>query len=76
MMAQELYQIRVRGHLDQQWSGWFDGLTISNVERGEAIISGAIVDQAALHSVLMKIRDLGLPLISVNPVVTQKPEEK
>ena len=59
------YRIRVKGHLDGRWSEWFDGLVISNVEGGEAVLSGEIVDQAALHGVLNKVRDLGLPLIAV-----------
>ena len=67
-MAQEHYHIRVKGHLDQCWSTWFDGFTITNVENGEAILSGPLVDQAALHGVLMKVRDLGLPLIAVHRV--------
>lgn len=68
LMTQDKYQIRVKGHLGQEWSAWFDGLTISNVERGEAILAGFIVDQAALFGVLLKIRDLGLPLLAVNRV--------
>ena len=71
-MAQELYLIRVKGHLGQQWNEWFDGFTITNVEHGEAIISGINVDQSALHSVLMKVRDLGLPLLGVNRVVADE----
>ena len=67
-MAQDRYQIRVKGHLGQEWSAWFDGLTIANVEQGEAILSGIIVDQAALFGVLLKIRDLGLPLLAVNHI--------
>ncbi len=67
-MTHEQYYIRVKGHLDQCWNDWFDGFTITNIENGEAILSGAIVDQAALHGVLMKVRDLGLPLIAVNRV--------
>jgi hypothetical protein len=65
-MAQEAYLIRVKGHLGQQWNDWFDGFTIANVEHGEAIISGINVDQAALHGVLAKVRDLGLPLLGVS----------
>ncbi len=67
-MAQPQYHIRVKGHLDQRWSDWFDGLTITNAPNGEAILSGTIVDQAALHGVLMKVRDLGLPLLAVSLV--------
>jgi hypothetical protein len=61
-----VYAIRVKGHLDGRWSEWFDGLTIANVEDGEALLSGEIVDQSALHGVLNKVRDLGLPLIAVS----------
>jgi len=68
-MTQEQYRIRVKGHLgQQQWSDWFDGLTITNTESGEAVLSGTIVDQAALHGILIKVRDLGLPLIEVHCV--------
>ena len=60
-----VYEIRVKGHLDGQWSEWFDGLAIANVEDGIAVLSGEIVDQSALHGVLNKVRDLGLPLVAV-----------
>lgn len=63
-----VYEIRVKGHLDWRWSEWFDGFTIANVENGDAILSGEIVDQAALHGVLNKVRDLNLTLISVTGV--------
>jgi len=59
------YQIRLKGHLDSRWSAWFDGMTISNEENSEAVLRGPLADQAALHGVLIKIRDLGLPLIAV-----------
>jgi hypothetical protein len=59
------YEIWVKGHLDGRWSEWFDGLQITNLENGEAMLSGEIVDQAALHGVLAKVRDLGLPLVAV-----------
>ena len=68
MMVQERYQIRVKGHLGKQWRDWFDGLIITNVEQGEAILCGSLPDQAALHGVLEKIRDLGLPLLAVNRI--------
>jgi hypothetical protein len=61
-------EIRVKGHLNSSWSDWFDGMTITNVENGDALLSGPILDQAALQGALKKIRDLGLPLISVNQV--------
>jgi hypothetical protein len=60
-----IYHIRVAGHLDSHWSAWFDGLTIANEPNGEAVLSGAVADQAALHGLLSKIRDLGLPLLAV-----------
>ena len=63
-----VYEIRVKGHLEDHWSEWFDGLEITNLENGEALLSGAIVDQAALHGVLAKVRDLGLPLVAVRGV--------
>jgi hypothetical protein len=59
------YQITITGHLDTHWSAWFDNMTISNEADGEAILYGLLIDQAALHGVLIKIRDLGLPLIAV-----------
>ena len=59
------YMIRVKGHLDQQWCEWFDPLTITNIENGEALLAGDLIDQPALHGVLAKVRDLGLPLIGV-----------
>ena len=68
-MAQEQYLIRVKGHLGQQWDEWFDGFTITNVDQGEAILCGNNVDQAALHGVLVKVRDMGLPLLGVSRVV-------
>jgi hypothetical protein len=61
-----VYEIRVKGHLDLRWSEWFDGLEITNLENGEAALSGDIVDQAALHGVLTRVRDLGVPLVGVN----------
>jgi hypothetical protein len=60
-----VYEIRVKGHLDQRWSEWFDGMTINNKANGDAIISGPLVDQAALHSMLIKVFNLNLTLISV-----------
>ena len=59
------YEIRVKGHLDRRWAEWFSPLSITNVENGEAMLAGELVDQAALHGVLIRIRDLGLPLIAV-----------
>ena len=59
------YEIRVKGHLDARWSAWFDGLDLSRGPDGVTVIQGVIADQAALHGVLQKIRDLGLELVSV-----------
>ena len=64
----DTYQIRVRGHLSSRWAEWFDGLTIENQPNGEALISGPVADQAALHGLLVKVRDLNLPLLSVNRI--------
>jgi hypothetical protein len=61
----EDYRIQLKGHLDSRWSAWFDGMTISNEANGEAVLRGPLADQAALHGVLIKIRDLGLPLLAV-----------
>ena len=60
-----VYQIRVTGHLGREWSDWFDGLSITLEDNGETLLSGPVVDQAALHGLLRKVRDLGLPLLAV-----------
>jgi hypothetical protein len=60
----ERYEIRLRGHLDSRWATWFDGLSVSNEDDG-TIIGGPVADQAARHGLLQKVRDLGLPLVSV-----------
>jgi len=67
------YEIRVKGHLDARWAAWFDGLTLTNGSDGTTIIRGPVADQAALHGLLPKVRDLGLPLISVNHVAPGQP---
>lgn len=59
------YEIRLTGHLDPHWTAWFDGLTVGRETDGTTVISGPIADQAALHGVLQRVRDLGLPLVSV-----------
>jgi hypothetical protein len=74
-VRQEVYQIVVKGHLDSEWSDWFDGLTITLVDNGETILSGPVVDQTALHGVLIKIRDLGLPLLSLTRIETGRENE-
>jgi len=58
-------EIRVKGRIDERWSEWFDGLTITHTDQDETILSGTVVDQAALYGLLAKLRDLGLPLLSV-----------
>jgi hypothetical protein len=63
--AGQHYLIVVKGHLEPKWSQWFEGMDIQNLPGGEAVLAGAIADQAMLHGLLIKIRDLGLPLISV-----------
>ncbi len=60
-----VYQIRIKGHLGRQWTDWFEGLTITALDNGETLLTGSVVDQAALHGVLKKVRDLAMPLISV-----------
>ncbi len=62
------YEIRLKGHLDAQWAAWFDGLTITLEEDGDTFLTGPVVDQAAMHGLLKKVRDLGMTLISVNQV--------
>ncbi len=61
-------EIRVKGRIDEHWSHWFDDLTITHTDQDETVLTGPVVDQAALHGILTKIRDLGLPLLSVNRV--------
>jgi hypothetical protein len=63
-----VYQIRLKGHLGSQWADWFGGLTITLEENGDTILTGPVIDQAVLHGLLKKVRDLGMPLISVSPV--------
>ena len=63
-----IYQIRIKGHLGGQWSDWFEGLTITLEENGDTLLTGPVVDQAALHGLLKRVRDLGMPLLSVNRV--------
>jgi hypothetical protein len=67
-MAPTEYHIQIRGHLAAEWSEWFEGMTVHCRTDGTTVLSGPVRDQAALHGLLLKVRDLGLPLISVNPV--------
>jgi hypothetical protein len=62
----ENYEIRLKGHLNARWADWFDGLTLSQEADGTTLLSGSVVDQAALYGLLGKVRDLGLPLIAVH----------
>jgi len=67
----QIYQIRVKNHLDTQWTDWFGGMTITLEEDGVTVLTGPVADQAALHGLLKRVRDLGLALLSVNTI---KPE--
>ncbi len=67
-----IYQIRIEGHLRCEWSDWFEGLTITALDNGETLLTGPVVDQAALHGLLKKVRDVGMPLLSVMSV---KPDQ-
>jgi len=60
-----IYQIRIKGHLGDQWTDWFEDLTITLEENGDTLLTGPVIDQAALHGLLRKVRDLGMPLVSV-----------
>jgi hypothetical protein len=64
----KVFQIKIKGHLGQQWAPWFDGLKITLEEDGNTLLTGTVIDQPALHGILKKIRDLGMPLLSINSV--------
>jgi hypothetical protein len=68
------YEITVRGHLDGRWSEWFNGMDVQNLPEGKTVLRGPVIDQAALHGLLIKIRDLGLPLISLHTVQPEQEE--
>lgn len=70
-----IYQIRVKGHFGEQWADWFSGLTITLAENGDSLLTGPVVDQAALYGLLKKFRDLGLTLISVIAINSGQPGE-
>jgi hypothetical protein len=70
----QVYQIRIKGHLGHQWTEWFEGLSITLTDNGETLLTGPLIDQAALHGVLKKVRDLALPLVSVSSVKPSQEE--
>ena len=67
-----VYQIRIEGHLSRQWTDWFEGLTITLEDNGDTLLTGLIIDQAALYGFLKKARDLGIPLVSIRPIELDK----
>lgn len=69
-----VFQIRIKGHLDRQWTDWFDGMVITLEEDGDTLLTGPVADQAALHGLLKKMRDLGMTLVSFNPVLPDQGE--
>jgi hypothetical protein len=69
------YEIRLKGRLDTRWAAWFDGLALTTAEDGTTALRGPVIDQAALHGVLQKVRDTGLPLLSVNELDADQPDE-
>jgi hypothetical protein len=68
-----VYQIRVRGHLEDRWADWHEGLTVTLEETGDTLLTVPVVDQAALHGLLRRLRDLGVPLLSINPAASGQP---
>jgi hypothetical protein len=69
------YEIRLEGHLDDRWAAWFDGLSLRHESDGTTVLHGAVVDQAALYGLLQKVRDLGLPLVSVRHLDPGRPDQ-
>jgi hypothetical protein len=69
------YEIRLKGHLDPRWASWFDGMAVDNDNDGTTVIRGHVVDQSALHGLLHKVRDIGLPLVSVVRVPADQPSQ-
>ena len=72
MLNGDSYEIRLKGHLDESWANWFDDMTFVHEDDGTTTLRGVIIDQAALHGLLKKIRDLGMPLLSVNLVDSEQ----
>jgi hypothetical protein len=70
----ERYEIRIKGHLGTRWTDWFEGLSITREANGETLLTGLVADQAALHGLLRKVRDLGVQLIAVNVIAPDQPE--
>ncbi len=66
------YEIRIHGHLDDRWTGWFEGLTLTLEQNGDTLISGQVIDQAALFGLLRKVRDTGMRLVSVNRITATR----
>jgi hypothetical protein len=71
-----LYEIRLKGHLDDRWVAWFEGLTLTREDNGETLLTGPVVDQAALHGLLKRVRDVGIPLLSVTRVRPDQADAK
>jgi hypothetical protein len=71
-----IYQIRIKGLLDSQWTDWFDGMAISPTEDGDTLLTGPVEDQAALHGLLKKVRDAGMSFVSVSPVEPDRRREE
>jgi hypothetical protein len=69
----ERYEIRLKGHLDDRWADWFEGLTITREANGETLLAGPVADQAALHGLIKKVRDLGMSLVSISPIEIDRP---
>jgi hypothetical protein len=68
-----LYQIRLKGHLGREWADWFGGMAVDLTEDGDTLLTGPLADQAALHGLLRKVRDVGIPLVSVNEIHRDQP---
>jgi hypothetical protein len=73
-MEQEQYEIHIKGHLNANWSDWFDGLTVTNLDQGESLITGPVPDQAALHGLLARVYSLNLTLLGVRRVMSKSGE--